>query len=359
MNLPEIIFLESNRVWRTYLGGVQLDKLEGKAVQADGHFPEDWIGSTTPAVNKGREHISYEGLSTTIIEGEKYSLLDLCKRFPEEVLGADHYARYGANIQFLVKFLDSSIRLHIQCHPTIEFAQKHLNSNSGKTEAYLILGIREGIKEPYIYAGFQNPPSKEELKQTIEKQDTTKLLSYYDKFPVSVGDVFIVPGGMPHAIGEGIFMIEIMEPTDFTVRIEFERGGYELPESSRFMDRGIDFSLSMFDFNPISIEKFKQQHFCSPRVKGQQNSSVEYTLINADDTDRFSASKIEVRDHYDKSIDSFSVCVITEGEGVVVVDGHAYDVAKGSRFVIPHKTESLTYRTNSSMDVLMVYPPQT
>jgi mannose-6-phosphate isomerase len=41
----------------------------------------------------------------------------------------------------------------------------------------------------------------------------------------------MVPGGMPHAIGEGVFMIEVMEPTDFAVRIEFERGGYVLPEN--------------------------------------------------------------------------------------------------------------------------------
>ena len=154
----------------------------------------------------------------------------------------------------MLKFLDSAIRLHIQCHPTIPFAQKHLNSNSGKTEAYVILSIRDEVKEPYIYMGFQNPPAKEDFKRMIEEQDTDAILSCFEKIPIKPGDVFMVPGGMPHAIGEGVFMIEIMEPTDFAVRIEFERGGYVLPEESRFMNRGIDFALSMFNFDSTPIE---------------------------------------------------------------------------------------------------------
>jgi hypothetical protein len=45
-------------------------------------------------------------------------------------------------------------------------------------------------------------------------------------------------------------ILDIMEPTDFVVRIEFERGGCVLPEEARFMNRDIDFALSMFNCNP-------------------------------------------------------------------------------------------------------------
>ena len=92
-------------------------------------------------------------------------LKDLFQQFPQELLGDKHYAKYGPNTQFLTKFLDAAIRLHIQAHPTISFSKKHLNSNSGKTEAYVILHIREEIKKPYVYIGFQHPPSKEILEK--------------------------------------------------------------------------------------------------------------------------------------------------------------------------------------------------
>ena len=70
-------------------------------------------------VNKGREHLVEEGLSKVEIGGQVHTLKALCEEHPDELLGADHFANYGANTQFLLKFLDSAIRLHIQCHPTI------------------------------------------------------------------------------------------------------------------------------------------------------------------------------------------------------------------------------------------------
>ena len=215
MNIPDIIPLFPNRVWRTYEGGMLLDKLEGKEAPKDSHFPEDWIASTTSAKNEGREHIKNEGLSKVLIDGEEFYLKDLMRKCPYKLLGENHHQNYGPEPQILLKLLDSAIRLHIQCHPTRTFAQKHLNANSGKTEAYYILHTREDVKDPYIYLGFQNPPSPKELETTILKQDTQALLSYFEKIPIQEGDSFIVPGGLPHAIGEGIFMIEIMEPTDF------------------------------------------------------------------------------------------------------------------------------------------------
>ena len=160
MKIPDILFLEANRVWRTYPGGMKLDQLEGLENPRDSHFPEDWIGSTTPAVNKGREHLTDEGLSKIKVAGERLTLKSLFEKEPYALLGPGHFEKYGANTQFLLKFLDSAIRLHLQCHPTIPFAKKYLNSNSGKTEAYIILSIRKDVKEPYIYLGFQKPPDK-------------------------------------------------------------------------------------------------------------------------------------------------------------------------------------------------------
>ena len=47
--------LKENRVWRTYLGGAKIDRFYGRPETEDGHFPEDWILSTTLAKNVGRK----------------------------------------------------------------------------------------------------------------------------------------------------------------------------------------------------------------------------------------------------------------------------------------------------------------
>jgi len=358
MKIPSILFLSPNRVWRSYPGGMKLDVMEGLDNPADTHFPEDWIGSTTRAVNKGREHLVEEGLSEVTIADKTFTLKTLCEKYPNVLLGAKHFEKYGANTQFLLKFLDSAIRLHIQCHPTIDFAKKYLNSNSGKTEAYVILSIRDDIKEPYIYMGFQQPPSKSDFKKMIESQDTGDIIRCFKKVPIKPGDVFIVPGGMPHAIGEGVFMIEIMEPTDFAVRIEFERGGYELPDESRFMDRGIDFALSMFDFKKTTLEELRNTYFCEPLVLETQNSSTEYALIDQQKTRCFRVNRIDVKDRYIKQSSSFYIAIVTKGEGTVVMGDETYRLKEGMKFFIPHLTDQASFTSENGMEIIAAFPPE-
>jgi mannose-6-phosphate isomerase len=358
LNIPDILFFEPNRVWRTYPGGMNLDRIEGRENPADSHFPEDWIGSTTYAVNKGREHLKEEGLSRVHIAGETMTLKSLCEKDPDALLGARHFNTYGANTQFLLKFLDAAIRLHIQCHPTIPFAQKYLNSNSGKTEAYIILSIRADITDPYIYLGFQHPPAKEDFKRMIEEQDEKALLACFEKIPIKPGDVFIVPGGMPHAIGEGVFMIEVMEPTDFAVRIEFERGGYVLPEQSRFMNRGIDFALSMFNYTPSPVAAIKESYFCEPRVLKKQNQSTEYALIDAEKTPCFRVHRIDIRDSYSLEAQSFYIGIVTKGSGTIVIGEQAFPVEEGARFFIPYQTGPLAFESESGMEIITTFPPE-
>ncbi len=358
MEIPSILFLPTNRVWRSYPGGMKLDRMEGREDPADAHFPEDWIGSTTCAVNKGREDLAEEGLSQVTVADETLTLKALFEKDPKALLGAGHVEKYGANTQFLLKFLDSAIRLHIQCHPTIAFAQKHLNSKSGKTEAYVILSIRDDVKEPYIYMGFQHPPAETAFKRMIEEQDSDALLACFEKIPIKPGDVFVVPGGMPHAIGEGVFMIEIMEPTDFAVRIEFERGGYVLPEESRFMNRGIDFALSMLDYEPTPVEKIKEHFFCEPRALETQNQSTEYALIDEQNTPCFSVNRIDVKDCYVKKADTFYIGIVSKGTGTIVTGDETYPVKEGAKFFVPYQTGPVRFESESAMEITATFPPE-
>jgi len=356
METPKILFLASNRVWRTYPGGKTLDQMEGVKSPEDNHFPEDWIGSTTRAVNIGREHLIEEGLSKVTLSGTTITLKALFERMPA-MLGHEHVKKYGTNTQFLLKFLDSAIRLHIQCHPTIPFAQKHLNSNSGKTEAYVIHSIREDVEKPYIYMGFHNPPTEEEFKKMIEDQNSEDILSCFEKIPIKPGDVFMVPGGMPHAIGEGVFMIEIMEPTDFAVRIEFERGGYVLPEESRFMNRGIDFALSMFNYERTSIQTIKERYFCQPSLHEKQNESSEYILIDESHTKCFKVNRLEIKNSFSKKASSFYIGIVTKGTGTAKIDGVSYSLKEGSKFFVPFLTDSIEFESESGMEIIATFPP--
>lgn len=356
-NIPEIILLPPNRVWRTYPGGKTLDELENKIIAEDSHFAEDWIASTTRAVNKGREGYDDEGYSKVQINSEPVLLKELMQKYPLELLGEAHYKKYGANTQFLLKFLDSAVRLHIQAHPTIAFSQEHLNSNLGKTEAYVILSIRDEITDPFIYLGFQRPLAKEEFKRAVLEQDNEKMLSCFEKIYINPGDVFIVPGGLPHAIGEGIFMIEIMEPTDFVVRLEFDRGGYVLPEQARFMGRDIDFAMDMIEFKAVTAEDIRQQYFCKPVLINKEDDYEEFTLIGNEHTACFSVKKLNITGTYTCKSKKFHVGIVIKGEGTIESGKDCIGIKKGDKFFIPVKATEVTYTTSTRLEIVLTYAP--
>src|SRR4051812_6464261 len=92
----KLILLPPNRVWRTYPGGRTLDQLAGAASPADTHLAEDWIASTTRAVNRGREDIA-EGISQVRIGDDPTprDFAQLLASDPEYFLGAEHVKKYG------------------------------------------------------------------------------------------------------------------------------------------------------------------------------------------------------------------------------------------------------------------------
>jgi len=352
----KLVLLPPNRVWRTYPGGATLDRLAGVANPQDSHFAEDWIGSVTRSTIPGRED-RYEGVSSVMVGGKSHDFRELIASDPAYFLGETHLARHGATPMLLVKFLDSAIRLHFQCHPSRAFAQQHLNSPSGKTEAYHILGVRDGVTEPYFYMGFQHPPDPADLRRWIETQDTAAMERCFEKIPVEIGDTFLIPGGFPHALGEGVFMIEIQEPTDFAVRYEFERAGYVLPEAARFMGRGMDFGLSLINFGRYPREDIERDYRCRPRaVRDLGAGSRQDGLIGEDQTACFRVLKTHLAGPATKQETSFHIGILTAGACTIAAGGESHHLRRYDKFFCPAGI-TLHYQPAPDCEILECLPP--
>ncbi len=355
--MNQIIKFSANRVWRTYQGGKMLDTIEGKETPQDSSFPEDWIGSTVQARNIGREHVT-EGLAMVEDEnGQSVPFRDLLQKKQEYFLGSTNGEARSMNDIPLVKYLDSSTRLHFQAHPTREFAQERLGLPRGKTEAYVIIETREEISDPYIYAGFQRSPDREQLKKWIEDQDIASIESCFDRIPVKTGDVFLIPGGRPHALGEGILMLEIMEPSDLAVRFEFERCGYVIPEKARFMDRGIETALDVFNFDPVPPETVDAEFRCAPKVisTDAQGNNLE-ELIGSDKTSCFTIKRASVTSSFKRKEDAFFYGVVVEGKGTLTVGDEVVELNRFDRFFCPAGVSEFEYKSESGMSILECYP---
>ena len=311
----QIIELPQNRVWRSYQGGRILDGLVGPDNPRDSHFPEDWIGSVTPACNPGSQY-EHEGISTVRVDGQELLFFDLIARDPNYFLGKDHLARYGEQPMVLVKLLDSAVRLQLQVHPTAEFARAHLQSNSGKAEGY------------------------------------------FDKIRVKPGDVLFIPGGVPHAIGGGIFLVEIMEPSDLVVRFEFESNGYTLPESARFMNRGLDFCLDMFDFKTKPESQVRKEHMFEPRLETTYGKTAHrYHLVGAETTPCFQVKKFVIKGIVEREEDTFFTGVVTAGHCVLKTAGTAIELDTFDKFFCPAGLGAYTIEAEEEVQILECFPP--
>ena len=353
----KIFSLPQNRVWRSYQGGKLLDRLVGKADPEDSHFPEDWIASVTAASNPDSTN-EHEGISPVVVDGQELLLPDLIAKDPSYFLGEKHVAKFSQQPMVLIKLLDAAVRLQLQAHPTAEFAKQHLNSNSGKAEAYYILSVRDDVADPYVYLGFQRPPDRDTLQAWIEDQNLEAILGCFDKIRVKPGDVLFIPGGVPHAIGEGIFMVEIMEPSDLVVRFEFERAGYTLPESARFMNRGLDFCMDIFDLQPMPESVVRSEYMFAPQLEATYHETAHrYHLIGPETTPRFQVKKTVLTGKLTRQEGGFFTGVVVEGTCVIKTESSEVKLNTLDKFFCPAGLGPYTIEADHEVQILECFPP--
>jgi len=255
-----IIQILPTRVFRIYRGGYLLEKFRGIKNPQDSDYPEDWILSTVKAMQP--YGISDESISKIKTIKGIDNLEVLIKHFPEDILGKGYVKKFGNSLNLLVKLLDSSIRLPLQTHPSKIFSQKYLNSDFGKAEAWYILATRKiGKENPYVLIGFKPGITKDMMQKMVKEQDIEGMISFMHKVEVKPGDAIFVAPGIPHAIGEGVFMVETQEPTDFTLSIEKKIGAHILKEKDYHLGLGWDKALDIFDYRGYSLAEIK--HSCN------------------------------------------------------------------------------------------------
>ncbi len=284
--------LKNNRVWRSYTGGTHLDLIYGPAGECDTrNFPEEWIGSCTVAFNPGRD-IKDEGVSLT----EDGRLLT--ELVPDK------------DISFLLKLLDSSERLVIQVHPTVDFAKKHFNSKYGKEECWYSLE-----DSGYVYIGFKEGITKDKWIDLFNRQDIDGMLECLHKFDIKKSDLIFVYGGVPHAIGADCFIAELQEPTDLMVIPErVTPSGRKLADEKLHCGLGFDKMFDCFIYEGLSREETISKYF----IKSSIVDECCKKLIDENTTTKFEMFELDVNGSYVFPTDNKYMCaIILDGDGAI------------------------------------------
>ena len=142
-----------------------------------------------------------------------------------------------------MKLLDAAERLPVHAHPDRAFARRRLGSRFGKTEAWIVVATR--ADEADLWVGLREAVDPAEYRRWLEEQDREALLGSLNRLPVRAGDVVHVPAGVPHAIGAGVLIAELQEPTDFSLVCEWE--GFPIRPEDSHLGLGWDEALHALD----------------------------------------------------------------------------------------------------------------
>ncbi len=351
------LLLPPNRVYRLWRGGAVLDRLQGRPDPQDGTTPEEWIASTTVSRLPGRP--ADEGLSQVQLPGGgRLPLKALIAAFPRAMLGSAHVARFGAELGVLCKLLDSAMRLFIQAHPDQEFARAHLGSPFGKTEAWIVLATREIAGErPYILLGFTEGVGQAEFRRLVQAQDSAGMVRALNRVPVEPGQVFLLRAGAPHALGPGVFLVEIQEPTDLVVNAEYRLFGR--PAEQAFMGLPFDLAMQCFDYAAAGAAFLAAQRL-APRTLSAGADGLEERLIGPEDTPHFGAARLTVqRALPDRDRGRCYAGIVVAGEGVLEGDGVSLPLRAGVTFFAPAASRHEAYRaTAGPLTVIKCFPPR-
>jgi mannose-6-phosphate isomerase len=311
--------LAANRFPRFYRGGSAIDELRG-APGGDGAFlPEDWVGSTTAAFGSAGEGL------TRLEDGG--TLREAVSADPEGFLGRRHAEAYGDDPALLVKLLHAGERLPVHCHPDRGFARRHLGCPWGKTEAWVVVGV-DG-PDPLVHLGFGEDMDPARLAGLVQAQRVDELLGGLNAVPVAAGDTVLVPAGMPHAIGQGVLLVELQEPTDFSVLLEWE--GFAIDgRADGHLGLGFDLALGAVDrggWSPARLDRLRSG-------RGPVRPGAE-RLFPAEADPFFRAERL--RPDPAVSLEAaFSILVVTGGSGRLETRGGSVELSRGDTVLVPY-----------------------
>ncbi len=208
-----------------------------------------------------------------------------------------------SSMPLIVKLIDAYDDLSVQVHPTAAYAAAHPGAES-KNEMWYILDC---LPDSYIICGFRENMTRERVRDAIAEGT---LLDKVNKIPVKKGDVFYIPAGRIHAIGNGCLAAEIQQSSDTTYRVYDYGRGRQLH---------IGEALEVLELRAASVPEQRQSRVLA---------DCDYFRVCRED--------VEGESQLMCSHESFTHLMITDGEGELLESGKSAGIAskKGESFFI-------------------------
>jgi mannose-6-phosphate isomerase len=319
---------------RPYRGGLGISRFR-RIAPLDERNPEDFVGSTT-------EVYSGDGVGLTRLE-DGGLLRDAIAADPIAWLGPEQVAAHGDAPALLVKLLDTRERLFVHYHPDDAFAGEVLHRHRGKTEAWAIVAT-DGPAEAHL--GFAREVAEAELLDWFTRQDADAMLAAMNRVELAPGDTLFVPAGLVHAIGAGITLVELQQPVDLSIILEWD--GFP----------GLDLDSALLGLDPAVAVHGVDRSRCTPERLAQLRSSRigeagTESLFPAEADRYFRAERSRGNATWEPD---FAVVIALAGRGALRWDGGELALAAGATALVPWGAG--TIEVAGELELIRCRPPR-
>jgi mannose-6-phosphate isomerase len=289
------------RIW----GGRNLETYFGKALPGEVKIGESWELADLP------------GDKSEIVNGPLagVTINEAIAKYGVELTGSE---AVGSPFPLLIKLLDCQDVLSVQVHPDADTC-KRTGKGEPKTECWYIIQAQPGA---VIYKGLKDGVDKNDVKKAIKKGKAAEVLN---KVQVKEGQCHFLPSGTAHAIGAGLLIAEIQQPSDTTYRLfDWNRKDAKTGQPRELhIEDGIE-----------SINLAWTQDKLAVQTVGRLVDEKEFKV---DKGHQASGCEVLIKKGPVKTI------VMLSGSGVIFVDGNDNDVpfTKGDTLLVPAAYEGV------------------
>jgi len=237
------------------------------------------------------------------------SLAELVRDYGPELLGQKNHKR---KFPLLLKILDAREVLSVQVHPGDEFAGKH-EGCAGKTEAWYILKARPRAKIVY---GLRPGVTREYFGAALKQG---KLEGCLNEVEVKQGEVYSIPAGLVHALGDGIMAVELQQNSDLTYRVfDWNR----VDKNGRSRPLQVEKALQVIEFGKSPPQVCQPERGDDSFFLENDCFSLYYHRVTGEKVMRCGP-------------ETFAVITAVAGNGEIRHRGKAYSLQYGDSFLLP------------------------
>lgn len=259
------------------------------------------------------------------------NLTEIIEVYMGDLVGEQHFERFGLEFPLLVKYLDCNDKLSVQVHPDDTLAEERHNSY-GKTEAWYVADCKPGAA---IYLGFKDLNiTREEYLAAVAESRLAELLN---RIEVKKGDVFYIPAGTVHALGAGIEVVEVQQTSDVTYRIyDWDR----VDASGKGRELHTALAVDAIDFEADADLLHKQYNLSKGGVaKVIDTQFFTMSLMDIDGSKSLDRS----------SLDSFIIYIALCGDFKISADGKEESLANGELILVPAQCCDIEFEGNGQI----------